>query len=105
MCILGGEFSQEGLTLLKVSEVVQLGLVFFLSIHRSEIGFGAHFFCFVALSSLALGFDALVWWVGCKIQLITVSVGEICICDSRHSTLPVKVYRWVDLYELLVSSE
>lgn len=46
MCILGGELAQEGLTLLKVSEVVQLGLVFFLSIHRSETGFGAPFlFC------------------------------------------------------------
>lgn len=44
MCVLGGEFAQEGLILLKVSEVVQLGLVFFLSIHRSEIGFVAHFF-------------------------------------------------------------
>lgn len=102
MCILGGEFAQEGLTLLKVSEVVQLGLVFFLSIHRSEIGFAAHFFCFVTLSSLALGFDALVWWVGCQVQITTVRVGEICICDSRHSTLLVKGQRWVDLDELLV---
>lgn len=53
MCILGGEFAQEGLTLLKVCEVVQLGLVFFLSIHRSEIGFGAHFsFCNLIKPSL-----------------------------------------------------
>ena len=58
MCILGGEFAQEGLTLLKVFEVVQLGLVFFLSTHRSEIGFGAHFFfvlfCNLIKSSLRI---------------------------------------------------
>lgn len=46
MCILRGEFVQEGLTLLKFRDVVQLGLVFFLSIHRSELDLG-FIFCFI----------------------------------------------------------